>query len=208
MSSPNKENFNHQLDTQKQQPSLIGQKIGYIRVSSIDQKIDRQLIDIPLDKVFVDKISAKNFDRPALNDLLDYIREGDTLFVHSMDRLARNLDHLRTIVFDLTSKGITIKFLKEGLTFSKEDSPLSKLILSVMGAIAEFERKLIRERQMEGIFLAKQRGVYSKTGRKEKLSPDQVAILLKHAELGVSKSKIARMFSVGRDTVYRYLRKQ
>ncbi|MCZ7153678.1 recombinase family protein, partial [Salmonella enterica] len=90
--------------------------------------------------------------------LLSFVREGDTVVVHSMDRLARNLDDLRRLVQKLTQRGVRIEFLKEGLVFTGEDSPMANLMLSVMGAFAEFERALIRERQREGIALAKQRG--------------------------------------------------
>src|SRR4051812_43286561 len=91
-------------------------------------------------------------------------RESDTVVVHSMDRLARNLDDLRRIVRALADRGIRVEFVKEGLTFTGEDAPMATLLLSVMGAFAEFERALIRERQREGVALAKQRGAYR--GRK------------------------------------------
>ena len=107
--------------------------------------------------------------------LLAFAREGDTVVVHSMDRLARNLDNLRLIVQKLTQRGVRIEFVKENLTFTGEDSPLANLMLSVMGAFAEFERALIHERQREGIALAKQRGAYR--GRKKSLSPEQAAQL-------------------------------
>ena len=135
----------------------------------------RQLEGYQLDKVFTDKASGKDQHRPHLKDLLDYAREGDTVLVHSMDRLARNLDDLRKIVFSLTQRGIKVQFVKENLTFTGEDSPMANLLLSVMGAIAEFERTLIKERQREGIALAKQKGLYK--GRKPKLSPDFFQII-------------------------------
>ena len=134
---------------------MKGQRIGYIRVSSIDQNPDRQLEGVEIDRVFIDKVSAKDVSRPELQNLLSFAREGDTIVVHSMDRLARNLDDLRSIVKSQTEKGIQIEFIKEGLTFSGEDSPMATLLLSVMGAFAEFERALIKERQREGIELAK-----------------------------------------------------
>ncbi|STX81494.1 site-specific DNA recombinase; e14 prophage [Legionella busanensis] len=105
----------------------------------------------------------KNTARPQLEALLDYARDGDVIIVHSMDRLARNLDDLRRLVTHLTSQQIKIEFLKEGLTFTGEDSPMSTLLLSVMGAFAEFERSLIKERQMEGIALAKKTGCLQRT---------------------------------------------
>lgn len=144
---------------------MHGQRIGYIRVSTLDQNPDRQLEGVQLSKVFIDKASGKDTQRPQLEALLSYVREGDTLVVHSMDRLARNLDDLRRMVQQLTGRGVRIEFVKESLAFTGEDSPMANLLLSVMGAFAEFERALIRERQREGISLAKQRGVYR--GRKK-----------------------------------------
>jgi DNA invertase Pin-like site-specific DNA recombinase len=137
-------------------------------VSSVDQNTDRQLEGLELDKVFTDKASGKDTKRPQLQAALDYIREGDVLIVHSMDRLARNLDDLRKMVLDLTKKGVHVQFIKENLTFTGEDSPMSNLLLSLLGAVAEFERSMIRERQREGIALAKKAGVYK--GRKPSLT--------------------------------------
>ncbi|MEZ8087678.1 recombinase family protein, partial [Vibrio sp. 1S139] len=130
---------------------MKGQKIGYIRVSSFDQNPDRQLDSIATDRTFIDKASGKNIDRPQLEEMLQFAREGDTIIIHSMDRLARNLDDLRTLVRNLTSKGVDIQFCKEKLTFTNNDSPMSQLLLSVMGVFAEFERSLLKERQREGI---------------------------------------------------------
>ena len=132
--------------------------------------------------------------------MLDYVRDGDTIVVHSMDRLARNLDDLRQLVTRLTDQQVKIEFLTEGLTFTGEDSPMSKLLLSVMGAFAEFERALIKERQMEGIALAKKRGVYK--GRRPSLSPDQIKSLKKRVKNGEIKSQIARDFGISRETLY------
>ena len=103
-----------------------GKKIGYVRVSSFDQNPERQLEGIELDKKFIEKASGKNTNRPKLEEMIDYVREGDVLIVHSMDRLARNLDDLRRIVFSLTEKHVSVQFLKENLTFTGEDSPMSK----------------------------------------------------------------------------------
>lgn len=152
---------------------MKSQRIGYIRVSTEEQNTERQLDGVSLDRVFTDKASGGTAHRPALEELLAYIREGDTLIVHSMDRLARNLDDLRRIVGDLTSRGVRIEFVKEGLAFTGDDSPMATLLLSVMGAFAEFERALIRERQREGIAIAKQKGVYK--GRKRSLTGEQVS---------------------------------
>ncbi|MQI91023.1 recombinase family protein, partial [Escherichia coli] len=135
-----------------------------------------------MSKVFTDKASGKDTQRPQLEALLSFVREGDTVVVHSMDRLARNLDDLRRLVQKLTQRGVRIEFLKEGLVFTGEDSPMANLMLSVMGAFAEFERALIRERQREGIALAKQRGAYR--GRKKALSDEQAATLRQRATAG------------------------
>lgn len=131
-----------------------------VRVSTFDQNPKRQLEGTPVARLFTDKASGKDTQRPQLEALLGFARTGDTVVVHSMDRLARNLDDLRRIVRTLTQRGISIEFVKEHLCFTGEDSPMANMMLSVMGAFAEFERSLIRERQREGIALAKQRGVY------------------------------------------------
>jgi DNA invertase Pin-like site-specific DNA recombinase len=133
-----------------------------------------------------------------------FARTGDTVVVHSMDRLARNLDDLRRIVQALTGRGIRIEFLKEHLSFTGEDSPMANLMLSVMGAFAEFERALIRERQREGIVLAKHRGVYR--GRKPSLSGNDVAEARRRVNAGDKKAQIARDLGVSRETLYQYLR--
>ena len=183
---------------------MTGQRIGYIRVSTFDQNPERQLEQVPVDKVFTDKASGKDTQRPQLDALLAFVREGDMVVVHSMDRLARNLDDLRRLVQKLTQRGVRIEFVKESLTFTGEDSPMANLMLSVMGAFAEFERALIRERQREGIALAKQRGAYR--GRKKALSPERVAELRRRAAAGEQKAKLAREFGISRETLYQYLR--
>ena len=179
--------------------------IGYIRVSTYDQNPERQLDGMHLDKVFTDKASGKDLKRPAFDELLDYVREGDTVLVHSMDRLARNLEHLRQVVRELTTKGVKVQFVKESLTFTGEDSPMATLLLSVMGAVAEFERSLIGERQREGVALAKQKGLYK--GRKKALSEEQVRELQERAAQGEKKAILARAFNIRRETIYQYLKK-
>ncbi|TCL38885.1 DNA invertase Pin-like site-specific DNA recombinase [Raoultella planticola] len=158
---------------------MQGQRIGYVRVSSFDQNPDRQLEQIEVGKVFTDKASGK-------------------------DRVARNLDDLRRIVQGLTQRGVRMEFVKEGLTFTGEDSPMANLMLSVMGAFAEFERALIRERQREGIVLAKQRGAYR--GRKKSLNSEQIAELKRRVAAGEQKTLVARDFGISRETLYQYLR--
>jgi DNA invertase Pin-like site-specific DNA recombinase len=181
-----------------------GQLVGYLRVSSLDQKELRQLEGVKLDKRFVDKASGKDLLRPQLELLIGYVREGDTVVCHAMDRLARNLDDLRKLVLGLTERGVHVRFEKENLTFTGEDSPMSHLLLSVMGAFAQFERDLIRERQREGIALAKLReGAY--TGRKHSLTPAQAKELCRRVAEGESKTALAGEFSVSRQTLYRYI---
>jgi DNA invertase Pin-like site-specific DNA recombinase len=183
---------------------MSGKKIGYMRVSHFDQNHQRQLEGIALDKKFIDKVSGKSMNRPELNALMDYVRDGDVVIVHSLDRLARNLDDLRKIVLSLTKQQVNVQFIKENLIFTGEDSALSNLLLSVMGAFAEFERSLIRERQMEGIALAKKRGIYK--GRKKSLSPEQVDDIKSRIEQGDKKTHIAKDFNISRETLYQYVR--
>ena len=179
-----------------------GKRIGYVRVSSVDQNELRQLDGVQLDKKFTDKASGKDTKRPQLQTALEYLRDGDVLVVHSMDRLARNLDDLRRIVTELTGRGVVVEFVKEQLTFTSEDNAMSKLLLSVMGAFAEFERALIKERQREGIALAKQKGVYK--GRKPSLNPEQVKTLRARVKAGETRAALAREFRISRETVYQY----
>lgn len=182
----------------------MSKQVGYIRVSSMDQNTQRQLDGVTLDKVFTDHASGKDINRPALVACLDYLREGDTLLAHSMDRLARNLENLRSIVRQLTSKGIQVRFVKESMTFTGEDSPMNTLMLSLLGAVSEFERMMIRERQREGIAIAKTKGIYK--GRKAKLSAAQIATLKDRvAAGGVVKAQLARELGISRETLYSYL---
>lgn len=186
-----------------------GQLVGYIRVSTIDQNTSRQeeqLQGFKLDEVFTDKASGKDTERPQLQAALKHCRKGDTLVVHSMDRLARNLDDLRAIVKQLTDAGVAVQFVKEAMTFTGEDSPMSKLMLSVMGAFAEFERSLIRERQREGIAIAKTKGVYA--GRKPSLDADKVAEMIAKDKANGHKNRagLARELGISRETLYQYLR--
>jgi DNA invertase Pin-like site-specific DNA recombinase len=182
---------------------MTGKLIGYIRVSTTEQKTERQLEGLKLDKTFTDKVSGKSVERPALKQLLSYVRDGDTIIVHSMDRLARNLDDLRKIVKQLNAKQVKVRFIKEVLEFTGDDSAMSNLLLSVMGAFAEFERNLIKERQMEGIALAKKRGAYK--GRKKALTVEQQNSLLAALKNGVSKTELANHFGINRSTVYEYI---
>ena len=183
---------------------MKGQNIGYIRVSTFEQNIDRQLENEILDRTFIDKASGKDTKRTQLKSMLDFIRDGDTVIIHSMDRLARNLDDLRNLVKTMTSKGVKVRFVKEQLTFSNEDNAMANLLLSVMGAFAEFERALIKERQREGIELAKKRGVYK--GRKKVLNDEKIHEMLHRLQEGATKTAVAKEFNISRETLYKYLK--
>ena len=174
---------------------------GYRRVSSASQSLNRQELE-GCDKVFEEKITGVKRDRPELNRMLDYIRDGDEVRVHSIDRLARDLRDLQSIIEQINDKDATITFIKEKLTFkpSAQADPFAKLQLHLMGAFAEFERSIIRERQREGIARAKERGVYA--GRKASIDVEKVKSL--HAS-GVGASEIARQLGIGRASVYRLI---
>jgi DNA invertase Pin-like site-specific DNA recombinase len=183
-----------------------GQTVGYIRVSSVDQNAARQLEGLKLDRVFQDKVSGKDTNRPALQDMLSFVRDGDTVVVHSIDRLARNLVDLRNLVTALNDKGATVTFVKDSLTFKPKDNdnPANLLMLSMMGAFAEFERSMIRERQREGIAAAKALG--RPMGRPASLTSAQKATIKQRAAKGDSKAALAAEFKVTRATVYAALK--
>lgn len=183
--------------------------IGYVRVSSLDQNPDRQFEELRakgVEKIFIDKMSGKDIERPELQKMLTFIREGDVLFVHSLDRLARNLADLLTMVQDLTNRGVGVTFLNEKLSFEsgKDASPTSKLMLSMIGAFAEFERSMIKRRQAEGIALAKERGVYK--GRQRSVTDEQIDTIKTMIDQGVPLAAAARKVGVSRSTVYKYLK--
>lgn len=183
-------------------------RIGYVRVSSLDQNPDRQIEDLKaqqVEKIFMEKISGKNTDRPELQKMLSFIREGDTLIVHSLDRLARNLADLLTMVQELTDRGVSVVFMNERLSFDAgaDASPASKLMLSMIGAFAEFERSMIRRRQAEGIALAKERGVYK--GRPRSISDETLEKVNALVDQGIPLATAAKKVGISRSTVYRYL---
>jgi DNA invertase Pin-like site-specific DNA recombinase len=177
-----------------------GKRVGYIRVSSIDQNTVRQLDGIALDKSYTDKASGGDTNRPQLQAALEYLRDGDVLVVHSMDRLARNIGDLLRIVETLNKRGVVVEFVKESLTFTGDDSAMSKLMLTIMGGVAEFERAMIRERQREGIAKAKEAGKYQ--GRKSTMTEAQVQSIRDRSAAGENKSALAREFGVTRQTIY------
>jgi len=185
---------------------MSGQKVGYIRVSTVEQNTGRQTEQMKgehLDVTFTDRVSGKSLDRPELDKMLKHVRAGDVVVCQSMDRLARNLRDLRTLVDDLTDRGVTVKFLKENLVFTNEANSTAKLMLNIMGAVAEFEREMLLERQREGIALAKAEGKYR--GGKFKLKAAQVADLRKRATAGENKAALARELNISRQSLYSYL---
>src|SRR5690606_26522079 len=184
---------------------MAGQTIGYIRVSTVDQSTERQLDGVQVDEVFEDKASGKSAARPGLEALLKHARKGDAVVVHSLDRLARNAEDLLRTVCLLTERGASVRFLKEHMEFTPSKSdPRSELMLMMLAAFAQFERSLIRERQAEGIALAKKAGKYK--GRKPSLSEEQRAELRERVKIGEPKAAVARAFGISRETLYQYLK--
>lgn len=178
-----------------------GQVCGYVRVSSVDQNPARQIETLAgCDRLFTDKVSGKDTERPALTELLGYVREGDTVRVASLDRLARNMRDMLELVEALTGKGVTVEFVKESLTFNGQDSAMSKMLLGIFASIAEWERATIRERQREGIAVAKAAGKYK--GRARALNAEQVAGARERIANGVAKAVVARDLGVSRQTLY------
>lgn len=175
--------------------------VGYIRVSSTDQNPDRQLEGVPLDKSFEDKSSGASRIRRGLTECLSYLREGDVLHVHSIDRLARNLKDLQELVTDMTQRGIEVHFHKENLVFSGQDSPMQTLLFQIMGAFAQFERACIRERQQEGIAQSKLKGKHM--GRPAKLGKKERKIILQRLCDGDTPSEIAQEYNVSVSSIYR-----
>ncbi|HMS71395.1 MAG TPA: recombinase family protein [Baekduia sp.] len=190
---------------------MSGQVIGYVRVSSADQSLERQLAAIgDVDEVFEEKISAaRGTDRPQLEALLRFARKGDRVRVTSLDRLGRSLVDLVQLIDRLVDDGVEVEFVKERLIFTpNEDDPMSRLLLGVFGAIAEFERALIRERQAQGIAAAKARGVYK--GRPPALTDEQLqeARAMLAQEPSPSKAAVARKLGVSRSTLWRALNRE
>jgi DNA invertase Pin-like site-specific DNA recombinase len=181
------------------------QIIGYIRVSSVGQNTERQLADVTLDRVFEDFTSGKNTDRPQLKECMNHLRIGDELHVHSIDRLARNLKDLQTIVDELKDKGISVHFHKENLIFDATNSnPMQELMFQMLGAFAQFERALIKERQKEGIDVAQAKG--KKFGAPPKVTSDQVIEIHHQLTLNSDKSKVAKQFGISRPTLYKIIK--
>lgn len=177
-------------------------QVAYIRVSDAGQNTERQLSEtgITFEKTFEDKASGKNTDREGLKAMLEYVREGDTLHVHSIDRLGRSLIDLKTVVTQLNAMGVVVHFHKENLKFEAgTQNPMQTLMFDMLGAFAEFERSMIKERQMEGIAKAKEKGVYNKDKRKKVAYAELNAAI----ESGMSYRQVADKFNVGVGTVDR-----
>ncbi|EFP57822.1 resolvase, N-terminal domain protein [Dermacoccus sp. Ellin185] len=182
---------------------ITGQKVGYARVSSVGQRLDRQVVAIgEVDRLFTDEVSGRSrSDRPGLSAALSWVRAGDELRVASMDRLARSLVDLESIVDELVQRGVAVTFVKERMTFTADASdPFATFQRQLIGAVAELERSLIRERQREGIELAKARGAYR--GRVRRLTEEQVKHARDRVEAGAPKAAVARDLSCSRRTLY------
>ncbi|WP_045500531.1 recombinase family protein [Vibrio hyugaensis] len=172
---------------------------NYLRVSTKIQNTERQLDKVPCDRIFIDKASGKNAKRPELESLLRFINPGDHINVHSIDRLARNLKDLRELIDQITGKGCSVKFNKENLHFTSEKNAFQDLMLSMLGAVAEFESAIINERRLEGIAKAKEKGV--QFGRKPDLDRyEDINRLLKE---GYSMRAVAKQLNCGLSTVQR-----
>ena len=187
---------------------MTGKRIGYIRVSTVCQNTERQLHGLELDKVFEDKCSGRTTERPRLQECLAYLREGDVLYVHSIDRLGRNIRDLLNLVNEILAKDVSIVFCKEHMTFDpeKKTSPTQMLYLNILSAVAEFEVSMIRERQREGIKLAQERNAYRNCGRKPSLTAEQAEEARRMRHDGVGVAQIAKTYNVSRQTIYTLLK--
>ena len=186
---------------------MKGQDIGYVRVSTIDQNTTRQLDGKKLDRIFEEKASGKDAARPVLKECLEYLRSGDTLHVHSIDRLARNLQDLLAIVKQLKKKNVTIRFHTERLEFTGKPNDgkgdaFQELQLHIIAAVAQFERELLLERQREGIQIAKREGRYKNVGRKACLSDNDITTIRQRIDNGEKIAHLAREFGISRQTIY------
>lgn len=173
--------------------------VGYIRVSTADQNTDRQLDGVTLDKVFTEKVSGKNTDRDQLTAMMNYVREGDTLHVHSIDRLGRNSRDLLNIVEDLKQRGVKIQFHKEGLLVDGVN-PFGEMMLTVLAGVAQMERSMMLMRQREAYDVAKAEG--KSIGRGNQKDIDRAAIIA-DLESGKSMRLTAKDNGVSLNTVYR-----
>lgn len=186
---------------------MVGQTVGYVRVSSAEQNADRQIESLgECDQIFQDRISGKSrAKRTGLTELLTYVRSGDTVRIASMDRLGRDTRDLYNVVAELTDRGAAVQFVNENITVDKNgSSPMDALMLGILAAFAEFERRRIKERQAEGIAIAKAKGKYEQP---LKLGPKDVEQAQAMIELGIPKTQVAATFEVSRQTLYTALRR-
>lgn len=178
-------------------------KVAYKRVSTVEQKTNRQLDGMTFDKVFEDKVSGKDTNRPALQAMLEYLREGDELYVHSLDRLGRNTADLLELISRLKDMGVTVHFTQQSLDFKPDTSnKMNDLMFTMLAAFSQFERELMLERQREGIARAKEEGKYK--GRPLSKTVDREGIL-KALQEGMSFRNVAKQFEVSLSTVQRVL---
>lgn len=183
----------------------MGFKIGYIRVSPVDRNSDRQLGSVKVNQTFIENASGKDSGRPELKRMLASVRPGDTVVVHSMDRLARSTTDLLAIVTALADKNVSIQFITEGLTFSGGDSAVNRSMLALLSGLARFERVIVKERQREGIAMARSKGAYRNHGRKQVIPDETISEIRRRVAAGEQKARIARDMKVSRDTLYRYV---
>ena len=187
---------------------MAGKKLAYIRVSSIGQSTSRQdsqIDELQVDKVFSEKQSGRNItDRPQFQMMLEYAREEDHIYCADLSRWGRSLIDIKTSITALTSKGVTISFLKENLTFSgNHDDPMSNLLLGILSSLAEWERAVIKSRQMEGVKIAQEKGIYKeRCGRKPKLTEEQILKVRQRIDAGENRTEIAKDMKVSRQTIY------
>lgn len=194
------------LELNEHQHVVTGQLVGYARVSTTDQNLDRQVAQLQkagATEIYKEKISGASRERLQLEEMLRYLRKGDQLIVTSMDRLARSFLDLYTIVDDLISRGVSVRFLRESQTYSSHSDPVAVLMLGVLGSVAQFERAIMRERQAEGIEQAKKRGAYK--GRALAMNEASIKQAREMIDMGVPKADVARRLGVSRATLYRYL---
>lgn len=175
--------------------------VGYARVSSVGQSLDVQLDKLgPCDKIFQEKTSGASGQRPRLNDCLEYVREGDTLVVTRLDRLARSTLHLCQIANDLDRKQVNLHVLDQNIDTS---DATGRLVFNMLGAISQFETELRAERQMDGIQKAKERGV--RFGPKKKLTPEHMTALQERRAQGALIKTLMQDYGLSKVSVYRYL---
>jgi DNA invertase Pin-like site-specific DNA recombinase len=187
----------------------MGQIVGYTRVSTADQNDDGQKLTLNAagaTRIFSDRITGSAESRPALDEMSRYVREGDTIVIYSIDRLARNVEHLLSTVKAWREQGIAIVFIRESLRIESEPTPMTELLLGMIGHIAQFEKSIIKERQREGIEAAKARGAYK--GRKRVLDEDKLKEFEQLKAQTGNISEIARRMGVSRQTIYRYMGEQ